>query len=184
MTSLLEALPRRTFLDSSTAQTLRDYGGFIWEGEAIPQQNRIHRVTDGYANVEALQAIFRVNERALFEWIISRNSLREAGDKNDAGHLQWLYDIADHSEVCLEGDGPTPESAALAARLDEPRFGYLSAKDRLLLQDALHLRCDAFLTMERKLPGNAALIQREVGIRVLTPITYWDMLRPLAALWS
>jgi hypothetical protein len=30
-----ETLPRRIFLDSCTAQTLRDYGGFIYEGEPI-----------------------------------------------------------------------------------------------------------------------------------------------------
>jgi hypothetical protein len=29
--------------------------------------------------------------------------------------------------------GPTEESAALAAQLNEPKFGYLSKKDRLLL---------------------------------------------------
>ena len=65
--------------------------------------------------------------------------------------MQWLWDIADHSEVCLEGDGSTAESDALAARLDEPNFGYLSDKDRLLLRHAVVLRCEAFLTVARRL---------------------------------
>ena len=180
MTSL-EDLPRRIFLDSCTAQTLRDYGGYIYEGEPIPAEDRIYRVTDGLANINALREIFAVNSRASFEWIVSHGSLREAKDKSDPGHLQWLWDIADHSEVCLEGDGPTADSETLAARLDEPRFGYLS--DRLLVQDALMLRCEAFLTMERRLPRNAAHIDRELGIRILTPITHWEILRPWAALW-
>jgi hypothetical protein len=43
----LESLPRRIFLDSWTAQTLRDYGGYIYEGEPVDASDRIHRVTDG-----------------------------------------------------------------------------------------------------------------------------------------
>ena len=179
----LEPLPRRIFLDSCTVQTLRNYGGYIYEAEPIPDSDRIHRVTDGIANIEALRNIFLVNERALFEWIVSRGSMQEAHDKGDSGHMQWLWGIADHSEVCLEGDGPTAESEALAKRLDESKFGYLSEKDGLLLRHAIILRCEAFLTMERRLPRNAAHIERELGIRILTPIAHWEMLTPWAALW-
>lgn len=178
-----ESLPRRIFLDSCTAQTLRDYGGYIYEGEPILDIDRIHRVPDGIANIEALRDIFLINERALFEWIVSSGSMQEAQDKRDPGHMQWLWDIADHSDGCLENDGPTDESMSLAARLGEPRFGYLSEKDRLLLREAITLRCEAFLTVERRLPRNAAHIERELGIRILTPITHWQMLRPWASLW-
>jgi hypothetical protein len=162
---------------------LRNYGGFIYEGELIGATDRIHRVADGLANLEALRAIFLLTERAQFEWIVSSGSLDEAADKHDPGHLQWLWDIAGHSEVCLEADGPSAESQALGERLAEPRFGYLSEKDRRLLAEAVALRCDAFLTMERRLPRNAAHLAREVGIEVLTPIGHWEMLRPWAALW-
>lgn len=178
-----ERLPRRIFLDSCTAQTLRNYGGYIYESEPIPDSDRIYRVTDGFANIEALREIFLVNERALFEWIVSHGSLQEAQDKRDPGHMRWLWDIADHSQVCLEGDGPTTESEVLATRLDESKFGYLSEKDRLLLRHAIILRCEAFLTMERRLPRNAAHVEHELGIRILTPIAYWEMLRPWAGLW-
>jgi hypothetical protein len=178
-----EALPRRTFLDSCTAQTMRNYGGYLYEAEPIPASDPIHRVPDGIANIEALRNIFLVNERAQFEWIVSSGSLQEAHDKGDPGHMQWLWDIADHSEVCLEGDGPTADSEALATRLDEPKFGYLSGKDGRLLRHAIILRCEAFLTVERRLPRNAAHIKRELGISILTPMTLWEMLHPWAALW-
>lgn len=178
-----EALPRRIFLDSCTAQILRNYGGYIYEGEPIPESDRIHRVTDGIANIEALRAIFIINERAQFEWIVSAGSMQEAHEKYDLGHMQWLFDIADHSETCLENDSPTAESKVRAARFDEAKFGYLSEKDKLLLRQATILRCEAFLTVERRLPCNATHIQRELGIHVLTPITHWEMLRPWAALW-
>src|SRR5215472_18795297 len=97
---------------SRTAQTLRNYGGYIYEAEPIPASDRIHRVTDGIANLETLRDIFSVNERALFEWILSRGSMEEAHEKRDRGHSQWLWDIADHSEICLEDDGTTAESEA------------------------------------------------------------------------
>ena len=97
-----KSLPRRIFLDSCTAQTLRDYSAYIYEGEPIDDNDRIHRVTDGIANVEALRNTFLINDRALFEWIVSSGSLHEAAEKNDPGHMQWLWDIADHSDVCLE----------------------------------------------------------------------------------
>lgn len=179
----LESVPRRIFLDSCTAQTLRDYGNYIYEGEPVPDFDRIYRITDGIANIEALRDIFLVNERAMFQWIVSSGSMQEAHDKGDHGHMQWLWDIADHSEFCLEGYGPTDESKALALRLGEAKFGYLSEKDRLLLTDAVILRCEAFLTVERRLPRNAAHLAKELGIRILTPITHWEILRPWAALW-
>jgi hypothetical protein len=182
-TTTFESLPRRIFLDSCTAQTLRDYGGFIYEGEPVRESDRIHRIPDGIANLEALRDIFLINERALFEWIVSAASLQEARDKRDPGHLQRLWDIADHSEVCLADYASTEQSAALAARIDETTFGYLSKKDRLLLRHSVLLRCDAFLTVERRLPRNATHLERELGIRVLTPISHWNMLRPWAALW-
>ncbi len=51
-----EALPRRIFLDSCTAQTLGNYGGYIYEGEPIPASYRICRVMkDSLANLEALR---------------------------------------------------------------------------------------------------------------------------------
>ncbi len=183
MKTVLESLPRRIFLDSCTAQMLRDYGGYIYEGEPIDSGDRIHLVTDGMANIEALRNIFLVNERALFEWIVSSGSLQEAGDKGDPEHMQWLWDIADHSGVCLEDDGPTAESESLAARLSESKFGYLSNKDRELLRQAVVLRCEAFLTVERRLPRNAAHVEREIGIHILTPMTHWQMLKPWASLW-
>jgi hypothetical protein len=69
------------------------------------------------------------------------------------------------------------------AVFNEPRFGNVSAKDRKLLQDAVDTRCDAFLTMEKKLPKNAEFIERETGLRVMRPTMYWALLDPWAALY-
>ena len=85
----LQLIPRRTFLDSCTAQVLRRIGGYIWEGEPISDSDPMRHVPDGIASIEALRNIFLVNQRALFEWIVSDGSLHEAYDKRDAGHTQW-----------------------------------------------------------------------------------------------
>lgn len=182
ITSQLQDLPRRIFLDSCTAQTLRRHGAYIYEGEPIEAGDRIYGVTDGVANVEALRQISSVSQRA-FEWIVSTGSLNEAREKRDRAHMQSLWDIADHSRVCLESDGPSPASVALSERLGEAQFGYLSSADRRLIQEAVALRCNAFLKVERRLPTNAAHLEKQLGIRVLTPIQHWAALRPFAALW-
>lgn len=180
----IEALPRRIFLDSCTLQILRDYGMFIWEGEAIDDNDRIHSVTEGYENLCALRDIFFVNQRALFEWVVSEASLAEAADKRDAGHLRWAYDVLGYTLTCLRtSGGPTEESQSSALRLDERIFGYLSDKDRLLVRDAVLLRCDGFLTMEQRLPRNADHIERELRLQLLKPIQYWKLLKPWAALY-
>ena len=77
----------------------------------------------------------------------------------------------------------TAQSETIAAELDHPKFGYLSAKDRLLLRQAIASTMRPFLTVERRLPRNATHVERELGIRILTPISHWEMLRPWAALW-
>lgn len=180
-----EQLPRRIFLDSSTLQTLQNYGGFIWENEEIPQTNRIWSMPNGIQNLEALRTIFIVNERAGFEFALSNNSLSEVSEKKDARYLQWAYDVLDHWLACLEEAEDLPnDNSHLAAKLDGNSFGYLGVGDRALIKDAILLDCDAFLTMEQRLPKNARHIQRELGLRVLTPAHYWDLLRPWARLYA
>lgn len=68
-------------------------------------------------------------------------------------------------------------------KFDNPRFGNIGSKDRILLQDALDFRCDAFMTMERRLPTRAEFIERETGLRVMRPTTYWSLLDPWANLY-
>ncbi len=182
-----DALPRRIFLDSSTLQTLQTYGSFIFENEEPSQGDRTHRIPGHFAEIDALRVIFFVNERAMFEFALSGNSLREVADSRDPRYLQWAYDVLDHWEACLEGYGGsafTGEGHVRAALLDGNAFGYLSTKDRLLLHDAIVLECGAFLTMEHRLSKNAAHIQQKLAIRVLRPTQYWELLRPWATLYK
>ena len=180
------ALPTRLLLDSSTLQTLLGYGEFVFENVAPPPADRARRIPGSLDDLDALRCIFQVNERAGFDIVLSENSLREVADKSDARYTSWALDVLDHWLTRVneyQGRAFDGGGVKLAARLDGRSFGYLSAKDKQLLIDALVLECDAFLTMERKLAKNASQLEAAVGIKVLRPPDYWALLRPWAALY-
>lgn len=60
---------------------------------------------------------------------------------------------------------------------------YLSVKDAALIRDALAFGCDSFLTLEARLPRNRSHIEVKLGLRVLTPVAFWQLLEPWAALF-
>ena len=183
MNSKFEDLPRRIFLDSSALQTLQSYGSFLYDNEPLPHTARIIEDSRGLAKLEALRNIMLVAGRAPFEFALSENSFAEVERKGDPRYLQWAYDVLDHWLTCLADSQEHAENAAAIAAIDSDSYSYLGVGDRVLLKDALSLGCDTFLTMENRLPKNAAHIQKTLGIRVLSPIEMWEILQPWAALF-
>ncbi|MDB5763954.1 MAG: hypothetical protein JWQ21_2949 [Herminiimonas sp.] len=181
--SNFENIPRRIFLDSSTLQTLQDYGGFLYENESLTPSDRIHRDARGIQKLDALRFIMAVTERAQFEFALSENSLFEVQKRGDLSYLNWAYDVLDHWRACLTESERLITGASLVNRIDPTAFGYLGTGDRVLLEDALSLDCDTFMTMENKLPKNAGHIKKALGIRVFTPVEVWEALRPWAGLF-
>jgi len=170
-------------LDSSTLQTLQTYGGFLYENEPLSEDDRVHRDPKGVAKLEALRFIMQAAERAPCEFALSNNSFIEVQRRGDPGYLRWAYDVLDHWLACLaESSEPRGDSLALAA-IDSSSFNYLGTGDRALLKDAIALECEAFLTMENKLPKAAVHIHKTVGVQVMSPLEMWDILRPWAALF-
>lgn len=106
-------------------------------------------------------------------------SLREVQARNRPQFTQWVYDVIDTWLIQSEGqDPPTP-----GVTFTNQRFGMISQKDRQLLQEALDWRCEAFMTMERRLPTAAEFIEQETRLQVMRPTTYWSLLRPWARLY-
>jgi hypothetical protein len=172
------SLPRRIYLDTSTLQKLYDFGGEIFEGEPFEPVGRASRVQGLADEIGALRMIFMVNERAMFEFVVTEASLREVINRTRPGYTQWVYDVLDTWLIQAEGEEPpTP-----GATFEDRRFGMISVKDRRLLQEALDRRCDAFMTMERRLATAAAFIERQTGLRVMRPTKYWDLLSRFARL--
>jgi hypothetical protein len=173
------SLPRRIYLDTSTLQNLYDFGGEIFEGEPFEPVGRAVRVQSLADEINALRMIFTVNERAMFEFVVTEASLREVFNRTHPGYTQWVYDVLDTWLIQSDGEQPPTPSRTF----DDRRFGMISVKDRQLLQEALDWRCDAFMTMERRLPTAAAFIERETGLRVMRPTTYCDLLSRFAQLY-
>jgi hypothetical protein len=173
------SLPRRIYLDTSTLQELYDFGSEIFEGEPFEPVGWAARVKGLADEIDALQMIFMVNKRAMFEFVVAEASLREVLNRGRPGYTQWVYDVLDTWLIQSEGEErPTPGTT-----FEDPRFGMISAKDRRLLQEALDWRCDAFMTMERRLPTAAAFIERQTGLRVMRPTTYCELLSRFARLY-
>ena len=173
------SLPRRIYLDTSTLQKLYDFGGEIFEGEPFEPVGRAARVEGPADEIDALRMIFMVNERAMFEFVMTDASLHEVVNRTRPGYTQWVYDVLDTWLIQSEGqEPPTPGKT-----FEDQRFGMISVKDRRLLQEALDWRCDAFMTMERRMPIAAPFIERETGLRVIRPMAYWGLLRRFARLY-
>jgi hypothetical protein len=173
------SLPRRIYLDTSTLQSLHDFGGEVFEGEPFIPVGRLAKDAGIPDELDALRMIFAVNERAGFEFVVTEASLGEVIARDQSGYTQWVYDVLDTWLIQSDGqERPMPGTF-----FDDRRFGMISIKDRRLLQEAFDWHCDAFMTMERKLPTAAAFIERETGLRVMRPTTHWDLLAPWAKLY-
>lgn len=184
---MLEFPPKRVFLDTSILQTLQDYGEYIYDGGDLEGDDRIFSIPDGFENVFALSGIVFINSRNALEFAVSSNTLREVHDRKCRDFLHWAYEMSDYWDGCVAryaeaGSVFSGKGEELAERLQSNSFGYLSEKDRSLIQDAVCLECGVFLTMERKLPRNSTHIERELGIKVMQPIQYWELLKPWVGL--
>jgi hypothetical protein len=184
----LEQIPGRIFLDSSTLQTLQDYGEYIYDGGEIAQENRIWSIPDGFANLKALRQLMLVGNRGTLQLVLSHNSLKEVFDRGSSDYLQWAFEMLAYWEGCLaayedSNSAFSGRGILLSRKLQKHQFGYLSTKDATLIEDAVLLECDVFLTMERRLPRNASHLEQKLGIKVLQPIGYWNLLKPWAALF-
>jgi len=127
------SLPRRIYPDTSTLQKLYDFGGEIFENEPFEPVGRAARVEGLGDEIEALRMIFAVNERALFEFVVTEASLREVVNRTQPGYTRWVLDVLDTWLIQSEGDEPPTSGTTF----EERRFGMISAKDRRLLQEAL-----------------------------------------------
>ena len=173
------SLPRRIYLDTSTLQNLYDFGGEIFEGEPFEPVGRAARVQGLDAEIDALQMIFMINQRAMFEFVVTEASLREVVNRTRPGYTQWVCDVLDTWLIQSKSEQlPTPGKT-----FEDRRCGMISVKDRRLLQEALDWRCDAFMTMERRLPTAAPFIERQTGLRIMRPTTYWGLLSRFSRLY-
>jgi hypothetical protein len=187
MENTFENLPKRIFLDSSVLQTLQDYGEYIYDVGELEDEFRILRTPNGLRNLNALRDIMIIAQRANFEFALSENSLNEVVEKVDFSYMRWAHEMLDYWIDCIKSyethNAFSGKGKDVLKRIKEEQFDYLSIKDKLLIFDAVLLECDAFLTMEEKLTRNAENIEKKLGLRILRPFEYCEVLQPWAALF-
>lgn len=164
-------------------QTLQTYGEFLYDGGSLSPRDRLYQDPKGVAKLKTFRWILEVAQRAPFQFALSKNSFIEVQHRGDTRYLQWAYEVLDHWLACFEVSGEPRVNARALAVIDSVSFNYLGAGDRALIKDALTFGCDAFLTMENKLPKVAAHIHKMLDIRVFSPIEMWEILRLWAALF-
>lgn len=154
------------------------YAGVVWEAEpSIPVARGGHR-SGLDADLEALRQILAVNQRGMFEFVVSEASLAEVARRTGSRSFQqWVWDVLDVWVVQSAGSVFQGTANGLAG------IGSISASDRQVLSGALEHDYDALLTMDKKLASKGAVIQRATGLRVLTPVDHWGLLKPFAALY-
>jgi len=178
----LDSIPSRVFLDSCVLQLLSTYGEVVHDGAGLPANDRIHSIPGGPQDLLALRDLSLICQRASLDWVVSETSLDEAYGKGDAFHFGWVAEMMEYAGHCLRMYQSTGFAEDVTGPADA-RFGYLSHGDRLLLDDAIRLGCDAFLTTDRRLARNANHLRRSLGLRILTPHEYWLELRPWVGLF-
>jgi hypothetical protein len=114
-----------------------------------------------------------------FELVVTEATLREVRGRNDHRYTQWLNDVRDTWLVQSAGEEIPPWGSTF----DQPTFGMISKNDRILLQDALDLRCDALLTMEQNPSGHCRARRPQDWFRIMRPTTYWELLDRWAKLY-
>jgi hypothetical protein len=107
------SLPRRIYLDTSTLQKLYDFSGEIFEGDPFQPVGRAARVQSLADEIDALRMIFMVNERAMFEFVVTAASLREVINRTRPGYTQWSYDVLDTWLIQSEGEKPPTPGTTL-----------------------------------------------------------------------
>jgi hypothetical protein len=185
-------LPDRIFLDTNVLQNMLNYGGYIFVEPEYAEQFPIadKKYSDWlFKNIDSLRKIFKVNDYANFQYVISKNSMDEVFDKKDKfgnqdkHFINWAYDVLDHTIACIEAYDSceyfSGKGNEILTKIKDKNFGNYSEKDRKLLYDAVFFECDTFLTMDTNLWRNSDHVRKVFDLRLLQPYEFWDLLEPL-----
>lgn len=174
--------PARLLLDTSVIQVLERFGESIYDGGGEDDEARLAKWSGGAAQVEALRLIMQVGQRLAFQFCVSDAVLREVDAGSSASRWNWALELREHWHLTTAHENVVLDEAA-AVKLESRRFGFLSAADRRVVQDALRHRCPIVLTLDARLVRGCRGRLEELGVEVLLPTEYWERLRPWAALY-
>ncbi|MBZ5529775.1 MAG: hypothetical protein LAN71_18010 [Acidobacteriia bacterium] len=178
------SLPSRLLLDTCILNLLFNESEYIWEG-VFPDG-----VGEDALNPDlvALRAIFQVNERATFQFLVSPLTIAEVANIQDFPdreiRLRWVLDVLDHWLILLDEIGNrahrggtvrhrfklSPELQELESRLMEIPDFQRDPLDRLLLLQSKMANSDAFLTVDKHTIWRNREALDSLKLRVLCPV--------------
>jgi hypothetical protein len=190
-------LPGRLLLDTCIMNILQDEDEYLWEG--ILPDNITEEELD--PDLKALRNIFIVNERASFQLVISPLTIAEVANVQDFRErerkVRWVLDVLDTWLITVddlmdrEAQGGTVRTRfKLTPKLQELESQLMTIKDfqrdpfdRLLLLQYQMADCDAFLTVDMNTIWRHREELSSLGIRVIRPSEFWNLIQPWARLW-
>ena len=187
-----QSLPGRLLLDTCVLNILQDEGEYIWE-DVLPDDVDEDDIDP---ETRALRWIFQINERAMFQFVVSPLRIGELAAIRDFGQrearIRWALDVLDtwqitvwetEDETVRQRRILTSELSDLEEKLREIPDLRRNPYDRLLLLETHMANCDAFLTTDYKTILRHRKQLQELGIYVLLPSEFWELLKPWAGLW-
>ncbi len=173
------SLPRRIFLDTCVLNFILDYGDQIHESIEIPAEVPSREAAD----IDSLNGIWDVGQRAFWELAVSPLSYRELASTTDVRRASqlgnWFVEIWNSwREIIAEGEGFPSFLEAEEIRLHWLSTGILDilpdVSDRWLICDALIYRCDLFCTRDWRTILKHRDELAELPIRIVTPREWWN----------
>jgi hypothetical protein len=167
---LAAAVPRGILLDTMIVNYLAKYGGFMWDGQELPED--LPRQLQG--QLESLRMLMRISARASLPFALSRAVLAEARSA-----FPWSIELDSYwqqlrRDYSIEDRRPLPAGT----------WDFAPVSDRPILEEAWASGCQAVLTNDRRLLSQQRQVRAlRLGLLLITPTQLWDRLSPWAGLW-
>ena len=186
---VLPDIPGRVFLDTSVVNFVLDFGEQIHDTAPPPENLSEYQLRD----IDALCNIFRTGKRASWRLAVSPHTYYEVLGTNDATRQYWLenwfFEVWEYWREIVNQNNDLPTFIeAENLRVKIMSSGILDIlpdfSDRVLLIDAAVYRCDCFCTRDWVTVLKHRDNLKGIGIPIVTPSEWWNMIKPYAGLWG
>jgi hypothetical protein len=179
-------IPGRVLFDTNLVNVSLDFGDFICDGAALPD----NIPSPLFDDLMALEAIFSRGKRAAWQLAISPITYGETANTRDDVRrrdlLGWFNELWLYWREIFERDGLSDAFADSLINLFV-QSGDLSVlpdiADRCLIAHAIAYNCDAFCTRDHKTILRHRQKLENLPIRFLSPCEWWREIRPYEGLW-
>jgi len=184
----LPNIPGRAFLDTSVVNFILDFSEQIHDAAPPPENLSNYQLRD----IDALYNIFLTGERASWQLAISPHTYHEVLGTNNNTKQHWLenwfFEVWEYWREIVSKNNDLPTfNEAEDLRVKIMASGVLDIlpdfSDRVLLIDAAVYRCDCFCTRDWATVLKHRDRLKSIGMPIVTPSEWWNMIKPYAGLW-